>query len=331
MIPFLFISPIITIWLPGQDIYVYLTVIYIFLILLILGVRYTGCRWTTWYLNIEKISDLELRKWYVETQEDGNEESLNGMTDPGVLKLARAAILREIGKARSRFRISKTTDPFVHKLAKTYDATMFLLEWYSGYSGTPLPIPFSSTWNMQTKVALQTLKQLQTGIRLHNAFIHWRQAGDEVGCSLLYFIVALLDKWTALLAGGKLLGLSAQNPKYRMPVGFALAYYLIGAVLLDFNAAKLHTMTARGQNMLIGDVSSIPEAIKREVTARKILYWTMLGRYLLFHVWSLAVSSSLLWVFNSSKDSTILFIAYVGAYTGKCICIQRFPTLMWCI
>jgi hypothetical protein len=106
------------------------------------------------------------------------------------------------------------------------------------------------------------------------------------------------------------------NTKYRMPVGFALAYYLIGAVLLDFNAAKLHTMTAKGQNMLIGNVSSIPEAIKREVKARRSLYWTMLGRYLLLHVWSLAVASTLLWVFDSTLESTILFISYIVAYTG---------------
>lgn len=129
--------------------------------------------------------------------------------------------------------------------------------------------------------------------------------------------MALLDKWTSLLDGGQLLGLSAMNKKYRMPVGFALAYYLIGAVLLDFNAAKLHSMTVKGHNMLIGDVSSIPEAVKREVRARRYLYWTMLGRYLFFHVWSLAVASSLLWVFDSTRDSTILFIAYVAAYTGS--------------
>jgi hypothetical protein len=139
---------------------------------------------------------------------------------------------------------------------------------------------------------------------------------NQVGCGLLYFIVALLDKWNALLAGGQVLGLSAMNTRYRMPVGFALAYYLIGAVLLDLNAGKLHTMTARDQNMLIGDPSSIPEAVKREVRARRYLYWTMLGRYLLLHVWSLAVSSSLLWVFDSTEESTILFLAYVGAYTG---------------
>jgi hypothetical protein len=144
----------------------------------VLGVRYTGSRWTTWYLDIEKLTDQRLREWYIETQEDGDEKSLAGMTDPAVLKLARAAMIRDVTEARKKFRAPH--DPLVSALAKSYDATVFLLEWYSGYSGTPLPMPYSSTWNMQTKVALQTLKQLQTGIRLHNAFIHWRQAGDEV-------------------------------------------------------------------------------------------------------------------------------------------------------
>lgn len=315
VVPFLFISPIICMWIPNHDIYIYLAVIYTFIVLLIIGVRRTGSRWTTWYLGIERIGDPDLRKWYVETYANGEEKELAGMTEPGVLKLARDAMIKDVTAARRRFK-KKTEDTVVLRLAKSYDATVFLLEWYSGYSGTPLPMPYSSTWNMQTKVALQTLKQLQTGIRLHNAFIHWRQAGDEVGCSLLYFIVALLDKWNSLLSGGKLLGLAAENLEYRMPVGFALAYYLIGAVLLDLNAAKLHTMTVLGQNMLIGDISSIPEAIKREVYARRYLYWTMLGRYLLFHAWSLACSATLLWVFDSTRDSTILFISYVGAYTG---------------
>jgi hypothetical protein len=108
-----------------------------------------------------------------------------------------------------------------------------------------------------------------------------------------------------------------------MPVGFALAYYLIGAVLLDLNASKLHKMTATGQNMLIGDMKSIPEAVRREVNARRNLYWTMLCRYLGMHVWSLAIASVLLWVFDSTKESTILFLSYILAYTGMQSDIDR--------
>jgi hypothetical protein len=48
----------------------------------------------------------------------------------------------------------------------------------------PKPIPFSSTWNVQSKVALKTIKELQKGIRFHNGFLHWRQAGDEVRTQL---------------------------------------------------------------------------------------------------------------------------------------------------
>lgn len=126
----------------------------------------------------------------------------------------------------------------------------------------------------------------------------------------------MLDKWNALFAGGQVLGLSSIDKRHRLPVGYALAYYLIGAVLLDLNAAKLHKMTAKGQNMQIGDISTIREAVKREVRARRYLYWTMLGRYLLFHVWSLAVASTLLWAFDGTRESTLLFLAYVVAYTG---------------
>jgi hypothetical protein len=57
--------------------------------------------------------------------------------------------------------------------------------WYSHYSGMPKPIPFSSTWNVQSKVALKTIKQIQKGIRFHNGFLHWRQAGDEVRFNLV--------------------------------------------------------------------------------------------------------------------------------------------------
>lgn len=87
-------------------------------------------------------------------------------------------------------------------------------------------------------------------------------------------------------------------------------------MVLEFNAAKLHKKTTQGQNVLIGDLSSLPEALKGESQAKRLLYWKMLGRYCLFHVWSLAVSFSLIWIYQSTEDSTIIFLAYVGAYTG---------------
>ncbi|KHJ35338.1 putative glycosyl group 1 family protein [Erysiphe necator] len=316
LFPFLLASPIISSWIPEYDIYVYLSVLYSFLILLTLSIRYLGSLWSTWLFSIETIDDQGLKKWYINRYQSGSEKILSNISESALLKIARDTIIRDVKSAKKIF-WKKINDPVIRALAKSYDASVFLLEWYSVYSETPLPIPFSSTWNIQMKVALKTLKQLQTGIKLHNAFIHWRQAGDEVGCNILYFIIALLDKWNAILAGGKqVLSLSATNQQFKVPSGFALAYYLIGAVFLEFNASKLHTMTTQGQNLLIGDISSLPEVLKCEVQARRLLYWTMLGRYCLFHVWSLAVSFGLIWIYQSTEDSTVIFLAYVGAYTG---------------
>jgi hypothetical protein len=134
-------------WIPNHDSLIYLSVLYTFVTLLIFGVRYTGSRWTTWYLRIEKVSDQVLREWYVKTRKDGDEEDLAGLTEPGILKLARSAMLEEIQHFNKRFG-KKPRDSLVSSLAKSYNATVFLLEWYSGYSGTPIAIPYSSTWSV---------------------------------------------------------------------------------------------------------------------------------------------------------------------------------------
>jgi hypothetical protein len=120
-----------------------------------------------------------------------------------------------------------------------------------------------------------------------------------------------------LLCGGQLLGLASAGTIYRMPIGLSLAYYLIGAVLLDINAQKLHKLGGQQQDLPIDSAKELPAATEKVISFRRRVYWKMLGRYMLFHVWSLAIASCLLWVFDSSSNSTvILFISYVGAYTG---------------
>jgi hypothetical protein len=193
---------------------------------------------------------------------------------------------------------------------------MFQQDWYCRYTSVPKPIPFSSAWNVQTKVALDSLQKSQLGIRFHNGFIHWRQAGEEIGCTILYFVIALLDKWVLLLNGYALTGYASADPNLRMPVGFGLAYYLIGAVLLDFNAHKLHELAGQGKEEIVLSEDDIAGAVRAKSQIRKSLYWTTLCKYLLWHVWGLAVTATLLWVFSGTEEATEVFLGYVGAYTG---------------
>jgi len=254
------------------------------------------------------------------------------MSDPALLRLARQAISHAISVEQKLTLFKpKTKDPLVKKLVKSHEATEFLMDWYCRFTGVKKPIMYSSAWNVQTKVALFSLQKSQLGIRFHNGFLHWRQAGDEIGCTMLYFIVALLDKWIMLFEGG-LVGLSSSNQNLAFPVGFGLAYYLVGAVLLDFNAHKMHELAAKTTEVVIPLDADIAHAAKLKSDNRRALYWKTLARYLMLHVWGLA-TSTLMWVFASVPagffspaegdppppppyQNTTLYLSYVVAYTG---------------
>lgn len=222
-------------------------------------------------------------------------------------------------ESQRHFWQKSTDDAFVKTLADCWDATIFLLDWYCRITDTKRPIPYSSTWNLETQVALESMQQSQKGIKLHNSFIHWRTAGDEIYCGILYFLVALMDRWVDLVNGGKLLGLSGSadvSDLIRLSVGFGLAYYLIGAVLLDYKAQHLHSMSEQMSPSTIEDISQIKTAKTKDQKFRRHLYFNTLCRFIGVHVWALALCAALIWVFNGNQEGLIMFLAYVGAYSG---------------
>ncbi|KAF2017560.1 glycosyltransferase family 4 protein [Aaosphaeria arxii CBS 175.79] len=342
LIPTLVISPLITTWIPDYDIIVYPCVLYLFVTFLILGTRHVGMRWVTWYHNIKTLNDKDIKDWYIQAhgKTDGHGSKRNsqaarisvslsemssadselfyGLSEPAILALCRKVLHEAVMKEKNRnFWQKSTKDAFVKELAGCWDSTIFLLDWYSRLTETKRPIPYSSTWNLETQVALESMQQSQKGIKLHNSFIHWRNAGDEIGCGILYFLVALMDRWLDLLHGGHLVGLSAAlNQTFRLSVGFGLAYYLIGAVLLDYKAQHLHTLSEQSAPVSIESIAHIRKAKSNDKKFRRLLYWKTMGHFIGVHVWALSLSAALIWIFNGSSDAMIMFLAYVGAYTG---------------
>jgi hypothetical protein len=377
VVPTLVISPLLTIFIPNYDIYIYPSVLYIFITLLILGTRHVATQWVTWYHNIKTLNDADIKDWYTkrparqcritstipfkgtftndasvmyanrtsadqsnkgrhaasnvrnsdapssEASIDGK-DMFKGMSEPAILAVCRTALHDAVLKETSRrFWQKRTQDIFVRKLADCWDSTLFLLDWYARITDTKRPIPYSSTWNLETQVALESMQQSQKGIRLHNSFIHWRTAGDEIYCGILYFLVALMDRWLDLVRGsdqpgGQLVGLlpSLDNNTLRLSVGLGLAYYLVGAVLLDYKAQHLHTMSEQMSPVTIKNAHQINKAKSNDLKFRRQLYLNTLCRFIGVHVWALAVCAALIWIFNGSSVGLIIFLAYVGAYTG---------------
>jgi hypothetical protein len=245
----------------------------------------------------------------------------HGLSEPAILALCRKELYYAVMKEKERhFWQRPTHDMFVKKLAVCWDATLFLLDWYCRVTDTKRPIPYSSTWNLETQVALESMQQSQKGIKLHNSFIHWRNAGDEIYCGILYFLVALMDRWIDLVHGGQLVSLlpvsKEDNTTLRLAVGFGLAYYLIGAVLLDYKAQHLHTLSEQMSPVSIEDTSQIKKAKAKDQKFRRHLYFNTLCRFVGVHVWTLALCATLIWIFDGTNTGLIMFLAYVGAYSG---------------
>ncbi|PGH17216.1 hypothetical protein AJ80_04925 [Polytolypa hystricis UAMH7299] len=315
-IPFLFISPIVTLF-ADHDVIVYISVLYGFIILLALGLRSVGSKWITTFQNLRKTNDTEIKNWYLSKYANNDEKVFANLSDPAVMKLCREALYKDVIQETQKLLFKRsTTDALVKDLANDWKATNFIINWYCRYSDVQRPIAFTSSWNIQTKVALDTFLNTQKGIRLHNAFIHWRQASDEVGCGVLYFVIALLDKWIDMLSGVRLVGLApALSDSLRISVGLGLAYYLIGAVLVDTKAQHLHS-PAEATPIAIKSVQDIRGSQKYDVRMRRFMYWRTLMKFLAWHVWSLAITASMIWMLQDSLDAVVTFCAYVFAYTG---------------
>ncbi|KAF2024201.1 glycosyl transferase [Setomelanomma holmii] len=334
------------------DIFIYPCVLYIFVTLLILGTRRVATQWVTWYHNIKTLNDADVKEWYIQRHNQRERaisthkpmrnkeprisvaasdsvapssemsitqpELFHGLSEPASLALCRKDLYDAVVKERARNCWQKPTeDALVKELAGCWDSTIFLLDWYCRVTDTKRPIPYSSTWNLETQVALESMQQSQKGIKLHNSFIHWRNAGDEIYCGILYFLVALMDRWVDLVNGGKAVALNTEmNTALRLSVGFGLAYYLMGAVLLDYKAQHLHTLSEQMSPMSIENVHQIKQAKANDQKFRRHLYLGTLCRFVGIHVWALAFCTALIWIFNGTDTGLIMFLAYMGAYSG---------------
>ncbi|KAF2029230.1 glycosyl transferase [Setomelanomma holmii] len=314
-IPLLFISPVLTIFVQ-HDVPVYLSVLTLFLCSLLYGARQVMSGWATWYLNIPVVTDAEVVGWYATKHNiTGSGEDLKELSATGQPRNElHQAVVKE---ANRHFWNSKTKDPLVAKMAAGHDSTKFLMTWYCRHRRTAMPLPYSPTWNLTLKAGLENITNMQKGLKLHNAFLHWRHTGSDVWSGILYFVVALLDKWAALVTDGGLVGLSAASTvTYRLAVGFGLCYYLIGAVSLDAVSQPLWIAANEKTVQPITSLKSLRQATTNDASARRKLYWNNLAKFFFLHLWGASITAALMWTFDNSKDAMIMYFAYIGAYTG---------------
>jgi hypothetical protein len=194
-IPFLLISPIITTFVNGHDVLIYLIVLYSFLLLLLYQYRNLCHEWSTWISKIPHFKEDDIGAWYSNKQPFGPDRE---KSDKGTDGADRSAILafREdiqacrVGSFKSRKR--GATDDLVAKVGKALPLILWLVERNNEANGkiNPNAKPeelFSKSWFAQLEQALERQQDLARGLKEHSIFVLFRHGEYDVSTKRLKF------------------------------------------------------------------------------------------------------------------------------------------------
>jgi hypothetical protein len=187
-IPFLAISPILSTFVNGHDVLIYLIVLYTFLLLLLFQFRNLCHEWSSWISEIPDLREEDICAWYNKTQPYGSHIEKSGKGADGVNKSALIAFREKVeayrpGLFKSRKRV--VSDDLVAEVAKALPLISWLLKKENQTHGNshadakPVEI-FTRSWFAQLEQALEKQQGLTRGLREHSIFVLFRHGEYDV-------------------------------------------------------------------------------------------------------------------------------------------------------
>ncbi|OZJ05523.1 hypothetical protein BZG36_01903 [Bifiguratus adelaidae] len=317
----LVIAPIICPFLPSRFIIlVYFLQLSAFSFCLIVFMRRLFREWNSYLDRIDITDNKTVLDWYIAKHANGNKQCFDKATVPYANKVARTQFNREVQSERMRDRFSKPTDDtLVKEQAESFAFSRFLLEWYCRCNSAPMPLPFSSSWNLQLKVALATMYQYNQALKQHSLGLLWRYCYLEMGYGIIYFFVALLDRWIVLLTGGDIIGLSLAvngHVDYSLATSFGLMYYLLGSISLEIHAISVYKAIWKKSDDRIRTETQLARSTNGKARRRLHIYIFSLFEYVWSLFFALAISTLLAWLSLRDSEAIIAFFLYIIGYTG---------------
>lgn len=274
-IPILFISPILTSFVNGHDLLIYLLIIYTFVVALLVSFRNLLHEWTTWLSKVPSVKEKDLIAWHNSLKK---QDSTSEGDSQEIAARARLALRTAVHEFRNRslfrqtFNSEPDMDPFVKKMGIGHPYALWLLEKEAG--GAELPEMYTTTWFVQLELAFANQRQLTRGLKEHSQFITFRYSKYDVSVkpavySILWnlltltqlghnvgiFLGALMDRWVDI-------AMSARRPEIvtyfddraRYGICFGLLYFLFSALAVDLVLQKYWPLTVELPDRRIVDL-----------------------------------------------------------------------------
>ncbi|KAH6983617.1 hypothetical protein BKA56DRAFT_672274 [Ilyonectria sp. MPI-CAGE-AT-0026] len=314
----LFLSPLISTFINGHDLKIYLPVMYTYLALTIYRYRRLCHEWAHWMDNIPKFSQKDIIEWYSARLCPGTTDE--GLKDQDALALeAFSAALESYQRRTAEAQATNVlSDPFVSQVAKGVPYIDWLFRKMNPTGNHP--DAFSTAWFTQLNESKNQQNQLVRGLKDHNVFTLFRLARYDVGQTLGLFLVALMDRWVMIVwcASGPCPSIYTDS-RARYGICLCIIYFCVAAMLLDSTLHKYWGLRDRISKDKLRDFEHAQNLAKefeayRRASIVKALTDIMSKLLLVF-----GSTTLLLWVFVDGFETITLYYLYVLGYTSSII------------
>lgn len=332
-IPVFFLSPLLSTFLPGHDLQIYLPVSYGFLFLILVQYRGLCHEWSTWMDKIPRISEKDILGWY-NTKLEAQASNINidggakggakakavedNVTPEVKRKLALLAFRKEVevfNHGVFGFGATSQVDALVARVAKGMPYLDWLLK--KDDPARPRAETLSPGWFGQVNQALKTQEQMSQGLKEHNIFFLFRYARFDIGVSVGLFLVALNDRWVSIAMSGKYGSVSVFiDPTARYGICFAILYFCASVITLDATLQKYWSGNYSLSEEKLVDQEHAREVEKGWEGRRRKKYLAALFELSQRLAFWFGLCALLTWIFVSKWQVVVFFYAYVVAYTG---------------
>lgn len=324
------ISPLVTSFVNGHDVLIYLLILYAFLAAMIYNYIKLCRNWSTWPEKVPIIKEQEITDWYekLARDEDGLAEKSSLLTevekkDPNSASQSLANRLTST-LSKKKEKSFPEADKFYEKLVVGHPYAVWLLEKES--NGQPLPAPYTSTWLVQTKLALTNQQQINRGLKEHSPFLLFRMAKYDLAQNVGLFLIALLDRWIAISmsANGHVINVY-YNVRARYGIAFGLLYFLLCAVSLDVVLQRYWGKTGRRSSEKLGNIFDFEATEASETSVEKRRWFLAISELVWVMIFILGFMTIFLWLFVEDSTQIILYFAYIAGYSGVIIFQVKIP------
>ncbi|RDI83168.1 hypothetical protein Vi05172_g6780 [Venturia inaequalis] len=320
--PVLAVSPLLSTFVNGYDLAIYILTMVVFLILLLLQYWFLSRQWSTWVDRIPKMTEKDITAWYKKRltgqREKGDVACPDEESEGQDLKETAQLVFRaevDALKRRNVKAFGQNTDQLVAKAAKGLPFANWLVA--KGKEGEPLPAAFSSTWFVQLDLAIKAQQQLVRGLKEHSAFFLFRYSKYDLGQNVGFFLMVLMDHWVGAIMSARPFRLAQDHDvRTRYSTGLCLLYFLASAIAVDMTLQKYWAKTSKLSDERLVDLSHAHTVRNKALEDRRRL-WVQgcidLATKLVFILGVTVLT--LMFVVERGSDMT-LFYAYIAGYSG---------------